>query len=160
MRQIHIIILIETCKGDVNKKNEIFIVEDDAISAKWMKEFLISRGYSVDHAPDGQKALDVYSAHRHLVVITDIEMPVMDGEELIDHLVGTGNDSVIIVETVYREVSLIIDIMKKSVYDYIIKPADPQDISIKINRAFETAKLRKMKYITEREKLIRLEKSA
>ncbi len=152
----HNSISFKRCEGTI-KETEILIAEDDAISAQWMKDILTSQGYSVDHAPDGQKALEMYSANRYLVVITDIEMPVMGGEELIDHLVGTGDDPVIIVETVHQEVSLIIDIMKKGVYDYIVKPLDPQDISIKINRAFETAKLRKMKYITEREKVIRLE---
>jgi CheY-like chemotaxis protein len=136
----------------------IIIAEDDLSSARLLHEFLKSRGYEVEICYNGREALDKYTANPSSVVITDIEMPVMDGNELIDNLNRLDMPPVIFVTTAHTNPALIIDIMKKGVYDYIIKPIDMNDLMLKVVRAFETFDMKRSLEIMQREKVIRLER--
>ncbi len=139
-------------------KKEILLVEDEITSAKLLEKAVDIAGYKPVTTSNGKEALETFEKRSFPVVITDIEMPVMDGQELIRKLMEMEIPPVIIVQTVHAEVSLIIDIMKTGVYDYIVKPVDINELSVKIKRAMETAELRRMQKSIEREKVIRLER--
>jgi len=61
----------------------ILLIDDDAALRAVTTEILREAGYTVDEAPDGKSALELYEAGQHDLVITDIAMPDMDGLELI-----------------------------------------------------------------------------
>lgn len=135
----------------------ILIVDDDDITRNLLEEMLGAQGYEVALEVNGKKGLEHFKKNPFQVVITDIEMPVMDGKEFVSRLVEFEDKPVIIVLTVHDELDLVIDTMKKGVYDYIIKPFNVDDILIKLERAFETAELRRMKRVLAKEKVIKLE---
>lgn len=135
----------------------VLIVDDDEITRNLLEEMLNAQGYVVALEINGKKALEQFKKNPFQVVVTDIEMPVMDGNELISRLVETEDDPVIVVLTVHDELDLVIDTMKKGVYDYIIKPFNADDILIKLRRAFEAADLRRMKRVLAKEKVVKLE---
>ncbi|HMB20257.1 MAG TPA: response regulator [Spirochaetota bacterium] len=143
-------------KGIIMEKT-ILIVEDEVTSAKLLEKAVHIAGFKSITTANGEEALKKFNEIPFPVVITDIEMPVMGGEELIARLTEYEIPPVIIVQTVHTEVSLIIDIMKSGVYDFIVKPIDVSELSIKIKRAMEAAELRRMQKSIEREKVIRLE---
>ena len=91
------------------------------------------------------------------LILTDLEMPVMGGKELIDRVKGTGLDPEIIVITSHDTPDLIVDIMKKGVSDYIIKPVQKSKLLMTVQRAFAMSELKMHKNLTEKEKMIRLE---
>lgn len=134
----------------------ILLVEDDETTGMMLVEALYKDGYTVKWCPNGEDALNVYKDNPFPVVITDIEMPGMDGKELITRLKGLDEDQLIFVLTVHDEKDVIIEIMRKGVYDYIVKPAHSEDILNKLERAFEVAELRRMKRTLESEKVIKL----
>ncbi|PKL15548.1 MAG: hypothetical protein CVV49_20885, partial [Spirochaetae bacterium HGW-Spirochaetae-5] len=136
---------------------KILIAEDDVIILKTMSQFLSSNGYAVETAVNGSEALNKYKSNPAQIVITDIDMPVMNGNELISHLSSVENPPVIFVTTIERSPELIIDIMKKGIYDYILKPVDMSDLLLKLARAFETSEMKHALDITRKEKVIRLE---
>ncbi len=138
-------------------EKRILIAEDDVSTGIMLFEFLTSRGYLVDAVKDGNEALIKYKENPAQIVITDIDMPGMDGNELIGHLNAFEIPPVIFVTTIHTDPELMIDIMKKGVYDYILKPVDMNDILLKLNRAFEAYDLKRAFEIAQREKVIRLE---
>jgi FixJ family two-component response regulator len=140
-------------------EKRIIIAEDDVSTGIMLFEFLTSRGYAVEAVKDGSEALKKFKENPAQVVITDIEMPVMDGNELIGHLKRFEIPPVIFVTTSHKDPGLIIDIMKKGVFDYILKPVDMSDLLLKLNRAFETYDLKRAFEIAQKEKVIRLENS-
>jgi len=141
------------------KEKRILVAEDDISTGIILYEFLTSRGYIVEAVKDGCEALEKYKERPAQVVITDIDMPVMDGNELIGHLHGYELPPVIIVTTSHTSPDMIIDIMKKGVYDYLVKPVDMSDLVMKLSRAFESYELKRAFEITQKEKVIRLENS-
>ncbi len=138
-------------------EKKILIVEDDPVSAKILESNLAAGGYIVDTASNGAEALEKFARTPYLIVITDIEMPVMNGEELLGRLMAFDNAPLVFVETVHSEIPLVIDIMKKGAYDYLIKPVDTGELLIKVQRACDAAEMIRMKKIIEKEKVIRLE---
>jgi CheY-like chemotaxis protein len=66
----------------VNKS--VLIVDDEADLRDSLRELLEEEGYSVEVAADGREALDRLSAIRPCVVILDLIMPIMSGNEVYD----------------------------------------------------------------------------
>ncbi len=60
---------------------------------------LRSAGYLVDCARDGLAALEVFSRHRHRLIVTDLRMPRLSGKELIQRIRRTAPDVPVIVVT-------------------------------------------------------------
>ncbi len=139
-------------------EKSILIVEDDLTSAKLLEEVVASAGIKAVMTGNGREALDVFRKSPFPVVITDIEMPVMSGKELIDQLMSLELPPVIIVQTVHAELPTVIDVMKSGAYDYVVKPIDISEFQVKVERALEAAELRRMQKIAEREKVIRVER--
>lgn len=136
----------------------VLIAEDDPISGKLLVEVASSVGFQPVLAQNGRLALDLFKKNPFPVVITDIQMPEMDGSALIDHLKDIEFEPVIIVQTVIKESEHVIEIMRRGVYDYVIKPIDVGEFVLKLERAYETSRLRRMKRIVDKEKVIRLER--
>ncbi|MCP4130626.1 MAG: response regulator [bacterium] len=135
----------------------ILVVEDERVSAQLLKRLLTDNDYDVTVAYNGKEALDFFKEQPFRVVITDIIMPVMDGNELITNLQKFDIPPIIFVATVTQDPDLIIDIMQKGVYSYIIKPVNPGDLLIKVKRAFEAYEMKRTIEIMEREKTLKLE---
>lgn len=135
----------------------ILIAEDDESSGKLLHDVLASHNYEVVWAKNGKEALDLYKSAPFAVVITDIEMPAMDGTELVTRLKEINPDTVIFVSTVHKEVSLIVEVMRKGAYDYLIKPLNINELIIKVQKAFEVYELRTLKKNVEHGKVVRLE---
>ncbi|MBM2833073.1 MAG: sensor histidine kinase CheA associated with MCPs of class [Candidatus Brocadiaceae bacterium] len=64
------------------KRNAILVVEDSMITAELEKNILVNAGYEVDVAIDGIDAMDKLHGKKYDLLVTDIDMPRMDGFEL------------------------------------------------------------------------------
>jgi len=139
----------------MNKK--ILVVEDSTSTRTLLEKILTDSGYDVLSAENGDTALKHFNQQKPPLVITDLEMPGMDGNELISNLTSLENPPVILVLTSHDESSLIIDIMKKGVFDYILKPVKRNRLLINIEKAFKFSEFDRMNRSLEKEKLIRIE---
>jgi CheY-like chemotaxis protein len=138
-------------------KKKLLIVEDSSSLRRILDEVLTSKGYEVTSAENGRVAFDILEKDEFPVVITDLEMPVMLGDELIDKMITLPSPPVVIVLTSHDDSNRIIDIMRKGVFDYMIKPVKKADLFISIDRAFRVSELSRLQKVTEKEKMIRLE---
>src|SRR5512145_2555836 len=136
----------------------ILLVDDEETTRELIKEILLSKGYNVLCCEDGKSALDAYRANPFPVVITDIDMPCMDGNELISRLKEIDDQQVIIVLTIHSKPEIVIDIMRKGVFDYTLKPVQMSEFVYKVERAFEVADLKRVKKTMEMEKILKLER--
>ena len=139
----------------MNKK--ILIVEDDESTRHLLTEILQSNGYETIDAEHGKEGLETVKHKECQIIITDLEMPVMDGKTFIKQTREIDEDIIIIVTSVHKDPETIIEIMKMHIYDYIIKPFNGNDLILKIERAFEAAELRRMKKVMEKEKITKLQ---
>lgn len=142
----------------VLQEKRVLIVEDDEGSASLLAEIAGRAGFIPAIAVNGRDALEQFLKNPFALVVTDISMPEMDGGALIDSLTGGEYEPVVIVVTGHAEPSMIIDIMRRGVFDYLVKPVDVNDFSMKLARGYEISRLRRVQRSVERERTARVEK--
>ncbi len=119
----------------------ILLVEDNPINLEIMKNQLASLGVSVETAPDGLEAVAKFQAMDFDLVLTDIEMPGMDGFRLAEAVRGLGKEGRK-VPTIFAitasEFELTEDSAKSSGFDgYMLKPLDLGVLRKKLNAYFQ-----------------------
>ncbi len=110
--------------SELMSRLSVLYIEDEEITRKAIEVILKRRVKEVSLAANGKEGLDVFLEKLPDVVITDIEMPVMNGIELIDEIRKKGYDVPIVVITAFKDES-----HKSDKADYnLVKPLNKQDI--------------------------------
>ena len=120
-----------------NSSMNILVVDDDVEIVELLVELLQGLGYRVECAVNGAEALTMLAAKEYDLVLTDINMPVMGGMELIRQVKAREKSPVIIVITAYASVQTAVDAIKFGVYDYITKPFNLEIVGNAVERALE-----------------------
>jgi len=121
----------------------ILLVEDEANMVRTLARILDRKGYTVDTAPNGQIALERLAEQPADVVITDLNMPVMDGLTLLREMRVREVAPVTIVLTGHGTIQSAVEAMKLGAGDYLIKPCNPDELLIVVERQLETRQLRR-----------------
>ena len=109
-----------------------------------LSRILERAGYSVATAGNGREALEqLESAGPFDVVITDLNMPVMDGMTFLRSVQDMPARPALVVLTGYGTIQSAVDAMKLGAADYLIKPCNPDDLKIVIERQLELRSLRR-----------------
>jgi DNA-binding NtrC family response regulator len=120
----------------------ILIVDDETIVRDSLGAWFRQDGHKVDVAESGKEALHLVTASRYDIAFLDIKMPGMDGLELQTRLAAADPELSIVLMTAYASVETAVAAMKNGAYDYIVKPFDPDDLSMLVKRAAEHRSLR------------------
>lgn len=135
----------------------ILLVDEEKKKSKQPGELLAAKGFEVTYAKDARDAVRLYRLNPFEVVIANLDRPAMDSSVLFGELGVAEDNPVIIAMSENGEPDWIIEIMKKGAYDYIVKPYNSEDFLLKVNRAYETARLRRMERVVQKEKVLKLE---
>lgn len=101
----------------------ILIVEDDDIMGKVTQNYFIKKGYHVDLAIDGQKAMEMLQNNSYQLVVTDLNMPYVNGQQLIEAIKRNNYGKIkIIVMTTMGTEAMIAEIFALGADDFITKP--------------------------------------
>jgi len=125
-----------------NTNVRILVVDDDAATRSAMGGLLETQGYQVDTAGDGRAALERLVELPPDAIVTDLDMPVMNGMQLIAELRSRGLDVPVIVVTSASEVRSAVDAMRAGATDYINKPVDFDALLLAVERALENRDVR------------------
>jgi DNA-binding NtrC family response regulator len=120
----------------------ILIVDDETIVRDSLGAWFRQDGHQVDVVESAKEALKRVSANRYDIAFLDIKMPGMDGLELQTRLAAADPELTIVLMTAYASVETAVKAMKAGAYDYIVKPFDPDDLSMLVRRAAEHRSLR------------------
>jgi two-component system response regulator HydG len=120
----------------------VLVVDDDAAARTAVGSLLETQGYQVDSAGEGQAALERLVELPPDVIVTDLDMPVMNGMQLIGELRSRGLDVPVIVVTSATEVRSAVEAMRAGANDYINKPVDFDALLLAVERAVENRDVR------------------
>jgi two-component system, NtrC family, response regulator HydG len=120
----------------------ILVVDDDSSARTAVRSLLESEGYQVDSAADGQAALERLAELPPDAIVTDLDMPVMNGMQLLAELRSRGHDLPVIVVTSAAELRSAVEAMRAGATDYITKPVDFDALLLAIERAVEQRDVR------------------
>ncbi|MDP3182493.1 MAG: sigma-54 dependent transcriptional regulator [Desulfobaccales bacterium] len=120
---------------------DLLIVDDEFLVCESLKEMLTLEGYTVDTAPDGNTALAKLKDNRYQLILSDIQMPGLNGFELLKEIQGRSPNTTIIFITGHGHIDGAVEAIKLGAYDYITKPIDDLRLKLSIKRVLEQKKL-------------------
>lgn len=124
--------------------SRILVVDDDPQDRESITRRLTAAGFEVEHAANGQEALDALGRQWYPLVITDWHMPVMDGLSLTQTLRGRGTEDTYIIMLTMRDASTDFEQgYVAGVDDYLTKKVSDPELLARIYAAFNTLALRR-----------------
>ncbi len=114
--------------------SHILIVEDDPVLREALAETMTIAGHTYITAKNGKEALALIELHHPAVLLTDIRMDGMDGNQLLDEIQRKRPDLPVILMTAYSSVQDAVEAIRRGAVDYLQKPFSAQVLIEKINQ--------------------------
>jgi two-component system, response regulator FlrC len=114
--------------------SHVLIVEDDPVLREALAETMTIAGHTYITAKNGKEALALIELHHPAVLLTDIRMDGMDGNQLLDEVQRRCPDLPVILMTAYSSVQDAVGAMRRGAVDYLQKPFSAQVLIEKIKQ--------------------------
>ncbi len=121
--------------------DKILIVDDEPGMRSLLSRVMEREGYLATAVAGAQEALDLLEADEWSLLIADIDMPGMDGIELLKRVRSSGIEVPVIMITAYATVESAVEAMKLGALDYITKPFQVDELKIVVGNVFERQRL-------------------
>ncbi len=119
----------------------VLIVDDETSNLESLSRIFEREGWRVALARSGAAALEALRRERASVVVTDVMMPGMSGEELLRAVKTLAPETEVVLMTAYGTVETAVAAMKEGAYDFITKPVKRHAIVKSVRQALEKASL-------------------
>ena len=128
-------------KGEAIEKigRAILVVDDEKDICEYFSHSLEKKGYQVEIATNGPKALKLVKEKDPVLILLDLEMPGMDGIEVLEELKKMGNTAPVIVLSAYGELDLNIKATRLGAHNCIAKPFNWDRLKGVVEEAIEKA---------------------
>ncbi|MDI6744496.1 MAG: sigma-54 dependent transcriptional regulator [Thermodesulfovibrionales bacterium] len=123
-------------------KGKILIVEDEKSMREVLGILLEGEGYDVALAAGGIDGISLLNKDIFDMVITDLNMPKVNGFEILKKVRETSPDTLVIMITAFGTTESAIEAMQLGAYDYIHKPFKIDEIRLVVKKALEKRRLR------------------
>jgi DNA-binding NtrC family response regulator len=122
----------------------VLVVDDEEIMCESLAAWLREDGYAVDTAANGRQAVERAKGKDYAIYFIDLKMPGgMDGIETMMAVRNLHADASVIIITAYATVDTAIAAMKEGAQEYIVKPCNPEEISLLVSRIIKVKNLQR-----------------
>jgi len=132
-----------------NHKDSILIADDDELNRELLSHRLSTEGYVIETAENGKKAWDLLQQQTFSLALLDINMPEMDGIQVLENIKQhpSLNSLPVVMVTALDDVSSSVKCISMGADDYITKPFDPILLKARIKSSLD-----KKRYYDENER--------
>ncbi len=123
-------------------QDRILVVDDEESMCQYLSILLQKEGYTVETTNSAATALERFRKGKFNLVMTDIQMPKMDGIELLKEIKGIDPTSPVIIMTAYASEQSAIDAVNLGAFSYLQKHCKNDDIKMVVRNALELNKAR------------------
>ncbi len=116
---------------------KILIVDDELIMRESLAGWLERDGHQVDKVASGEAALEKLRETRYDILLVDIKMEGMSGLEVLKKVKENDPEVDVVMITAYGSIPSSIEAMKNGAYDYLLKPFDPNELGVLIEKIVE-----------------------
>lgn len=127
--------------GTEKDRPRLLVVDDDTALLTMLCQYLDSMGYEYDTAANGVEALEKVAEFPFPLVLTDMQMPQLNGMQLIKRLKKRYPETDIVVMTGYVKSYGIAEAIEAGAIDYIAKPFSLEELDAKLQRVFRERRL-------------------
>lgn len=113
----------------------VLVVDDESAMRESLSAWLHEDGYIVDTAASGREAITKAAERDYVAYCVDLKMPPgIDGIETMNEIRKIHPDAAVLIITAYATVDTAITAMKEGAVDYFVKPCNPREISLVMER--------------------------
>ncbi|MDQ7784644.1 MAG: sigma-54 dependent transcriptional regulator [Desulfomonilaceae bacterium] len=125
----------------MGRKSRIMVVDDELIVRESLAAWLEKEDVIVDRAESGEQAMDLMERDLYDILFVDIKMPGMGGFALVEKVKKTYPTTVSVIMTAYGTVEHAVQAMKLGANDFLVKPFDPEGLSLLVTKLLEHRRL-------------------
>jgi DNA-binding NtrC family response regulator len=129
--------------GTLETAAKVLVIEDDEVLRQLLIDVLSDQGYEVAAAETGEAGLHTMEQDVFDVILLDINLPGMDGMEVLRLAPARQPDAQVVMMTAFGTVDTAVEAMKQGAFDYINKPFSTDELQLTITRALEEQDLRR-----------------
>ncbi len=119
----------------------ILIIDDDK-SIRKAFSMTLSDQYNVSTAADATLGLKHQQEQEPDLILLDINLPDLDGIQVLKKIKENSPDTVVIMITAFRDIKLVVEATKLGAFDYLVKPIDGQELRLTIKNGLENRSLK------------------
>lgn len=123
------------------QNGNILIVDDEKGIRDGLRLFLKREGHLTFTAADGQEAIEILEKNDIDLVISDLKMPRIDGDELLAFIKKNYPGIKVIILTGHGTVETAVESMRNGAYDFLIKPLNLEKLGLIVKRALSQRQL-------------------
>ncbi len=120
---------------------KILVVDDELIVRESLVGWLKKSGYQVDSAQGGSDALAMMERIEYDLIFLDIMMPDIGGLDVLKEVKKRYPQTVVVMITAYGSVETAIEAMKSGANDYLMKPFEPEQLTLLVEKLIQQKKL-------------------
>ncbi|MCP4969992.1 MAG: response regulator transcription factor [Arcobacter sp.] len=112
---------------------KILVLEDDILFLETLEDFLSDEGFIVKTAKDGEEVIELCYENNYDLYLFDINVPKLNGIDLLDQLRKNGDETATIYLTSYKDKDMLTQSFLTGCDDYLKKPVDLDELLLRIN---------------------------
>jgi len=110
----------------------VLLAEDDTLLAEGIETALRLAGLDVDHFSDGKRAFEAFVQRDYAAVILDLNLPSMDGMQILDAIRNKGSSVPVLVLTARDTIEDVVSGLNRGADDYLTKPFDLSELEARL----------------------------
>ena len=129
---------------DEQQTSHLLVVEDNKLNQMLLGNYLKNEGHRVSFAENGRMALELLLQRHFDMILLDIEMPEMNGYEVLAHVIANPllQDIPVIVTSAVDQLDSVVRCIEMGAEDYLTKPIDRTLLKARIDSSLEKKRLR------------------
>lgn len=112
---------------------KLLLVEDEELLSNAIAKGLRQVGFAVDQAFDGEEALYAYEVNAYDLIVLDLNLPVIDGVEVLRRIRETDMETKILILSARGEVGDRVAGLNEGANDYLVKPFDFEELTARVH---------------------------
>lgn len=120
---------------------KVLLVEDSTSLAVLYKQYVKDEPYDIFHVETGTEAKIFIERHAPQLVILDLKLPDMPGEEVLDWISDNDIPTAVVIATAHGSVNIAVDLIQRGAEDFLEKPIQADRLRTSINLHLRRAKL-------------------
>jgi DNA-binding NtrC family response regulator len=115
----------------------ILVVDDEPLIRDSLGEYLQQEGFAVIVCGSGEEALTLAREHRFDIAICDVNLPGIDGIDVLQQLQQISPETFVLLITAYAHVDNAVEALRRGAQDFLTKPIILEEVHRKINRLMQ-----------------------
>jgi DNA-binding NtrC family response regulator len=121
---------------------KILVVDDEDYMREIVRQALERADFDVAEAADGSVAMEMMRQYPFDVIITDLRLPGVPGEKLLQEALGIFPETIVIIMTGYGNIQMAVDAIRMGAYDYLPKPFQLDEMVLRVEKGLQDRRLK------------------